>query len=137
MSTIGIQTIKDDSYTGGEVKRLVAPYGASVDLAFKSVSYKGQTPSAHTNITWKLIIKSTRDDSDTVDTGAIIDATNAALTLGTSPFSVGYTLDTTTTGFTEYGLFYGELWADDSTYGKNPVKEFQIQLGRAIRADFS
>lgn len=137
MSTIAIETVKNDSYTGGEVERLVAPYGASVDLAFKTVSYNGYKPTAHTNITWKLIVKSTRDDSDAVDTAAIVNVTNAGLTLGTSPFSVGYTLDTTTTGFSEYGLFYGELWADDTTYGKNPVKEFQIQLGRAIRADFS
>ena len=136
-ATITTETKTDSTYASGAVDRIVAPYGAKVPLSFKSISYQGYTPTSHAAITWKLIIKSTRDASDTVDTAAIIDVTNASLTLGTAPFAVGYALDTTATGFAERALYYGELWADDSTYGLNPVAEFQLRLGPAVRAVFT
>ncbi len=133
MSTIVKETIKDATYATGEVERITAPHGASVPLAFKSFSYKGQKPTSHTNITWKLIIKADRED---LDTAAILDITNASLTLSTAPIAVGYDLDTTASGFATNNLYYGELWADDTAFGKNPVKEFQLRLGNATRDTF-
>ena len=137
MSTILLEWVEDCSYAGGKVERITAPYGASVDLAFKGFSYKGQKPTSHAGIAWKLLIKSTRGAEDSDDSAALVDAGNGDLSLANSPLAVGYTLDTGEEGFSEYGLYYGELWADDTNYGKNPVKEFQIQLGCALRADFS
>ena len=134
MSTVTLATVKDPTYPGGEVKRISAPYGQSVPLAFKTISYKGQTPTSHSGITWQLIIKADRDDADS---DALTDVTNASLTLSTSPFSVGYDLGTTATGYGEGKLFYGELWADDATYGKNLVNEFQIRLRNSTRTTFS
>ena len=111
-----------------------AAYGSDVPLQFSGIRYAGKTPTDATGITFRLLVKTNRGD---LDAAALVDVTNASLTITTSPLVVGYTLDSSVSGFSGGRDYYGELWVEDTTYGTHLVKEFLIRLSTPTRKTFS
>lgn len=125
-----VSIIYDADSVTGWITRIKAAYGQTVPLAFASISYAGQTPTSSAGITWKLLVKAARDDEEA---DALVNATNAALTLTSAPLTLSYLLDTSAVGFARGTTYYGELWADDATYGKHLIHEFTCVLNDPIR----
>lgn len=128
-----LNQVKDPDSVDGWVDNAPYAYGASkMPLKFDQIEYSGFTPTEQGSITFQLLIKVNRTDAD-VD--AIIDATSFTVT--ENPLVVFYALDTTTTGFEPGESYPGELWATDPTYGRNLVKEFQVDFSDPIKNTFS
>lgn len=127
-----LEQVKDPDSVDGWVDNAPYAYGASkMPLKFDQIEYSGFTPTEQGSITFQLLIKANRSDDDA---NAIIDATSFTIT--ESPLVVFYALDTTTTGFASGEVYFGELWATDTTYGRNLIKEFRVDFSDPIKKDF-
>ena len=126
-----LRKIDDPSSVRGWAYQFRYAYGGLAPMKFSEISYASNTPDTGTGLTWQLLIKAARTDAD-VD--AIVNETS--LTVNDSPLVVGYSLDTTLTGFERGGTYPGELWVTDPSYGRQLVNEFLVDLSDPVKQTF-
>jgi len=133
---MALDQVKDTDSVDGYVDQVPYAYGATIPLSFSAITYAGYTPTTASGITFQLLIKANKTD---LDSAALVDVTNASLTITTAPLVVGYDVDTQAgagVGFSADKTFYGELWIIDTTYGTQEPKAFQIKLNSPTKTTF-
>jgi len=109
-------------------------YGALAPLKFSEISYGGKVPTDDSGLTFRMILKLNRSDSDN---DSILDV-NSGFNISTEPLELGFLLNMGALGVSPGATLFGELWVEDTdpSYGTQLIVEFQLGTSQPLRKGF-